>query len=73
MPRSGATQALSFVDVAWKIWNERADGVSRLGNAFSCAILRMLDIVSTSDSFGKEGRGARARRWRDGAKKRMAV
>lgn len=51
----GATQALFFVDVAWKIWKERADAISRPGNAFSLASLRMLDIVSTSDFFRKWG------------------
>lgn len=60
MARNGATQAPSFVDLAWKIWKERADDISLPGNAFSCAILRMLKIVSTSDSFGK--RRAEARR-----------
>jgi hypothetical protein len=57
----GATQALFFVDVAWKIWKERADAISQPGNAFSLASLRMLDIVSTSDSFKKEGGCVRAR------------
>ena len=53
MVRNGATQALSFVDVAWKIWKERADDISLPGNEFSWASLRMLKIVSTSNSFGK--------------------
>jgi hypothetical protein len=43
------------VDLAWKIWKERADDISLPGNAFSWASLRMLKIVSTSDSFGKCG------------------
>jgi hypothetical protein len=67
MARNGATQALFFVDVAWKIWKERADDVSLPGNAFSWASLRMLDIVSTSNFlWEKKGGGAPER---DGTKR----
>lgn len=59
MARIGATQALSFVDLAWKIWKERADDISLPGIAFSWPSLRMLKIVSTSDSFGKTRAEAR--------------
>jgi hypothetical protein len=59
MLRNGATQALSFMDLVWKICKERADGVTRPGNAFSCASLRILNIVSMSDFFSdEEGRGS---------------
>jgi hypothetical protein len=68
----GATQALFFVDVAWKIWKERADAISQPGNAFSLASLRMLDIVSTSDFFRKGG-GASVRQERDGAQTQVVV
>lgn len=67
----GATQALFFVDVAWKIWKERADAISRPGNAFSLASLRMLDIVSISDFFGEEGGSVRQER--DGAQTQVVV
>jgi len=73
MPRSGATQALSFVDVVWKIWKEPADDISRPGNAFSLASLRILDIVSTSDSFRKEERGGPCASKGDGPKKHVIV